>query len=282
MSPSKTGDYEAAPPEFATGLAQDYAISPKGWAMPIPNGVDGNRVTVLLASNASSFSSSPWERAAKEMLAKGEQPWRTSFSLTPEESQKTVGVKTRRYILVGFALTGLAPEHYKVAPSMNPRNPDHNATDGTGLWLGPASLIPNVESRNIVMVVMAGWNHELDRNEHLHFRALLRPDLGICHPYSVQQEECFYLPIFRRQDNGLVKSAVGRRDSWNHRVREAMDLRPPTQAQHLPNATEAAKDTSQETPQEPKKSEPGGESALAAGYDTYDWLQDLNEPEGFV
>lgn len=281
MSSSNTGHTEAAATEPATGpgqlRVQDYAISPKGWAMPIPSGVDGNKVTVLRASEQS-YTSTPWEQASKKMVAIGEQPWRNSFDLTPEEHEEAINSGPRRYILVGFALTGLATEHYRVAPSLQHRRPEHNATDSSGLWLGPPTLIPHIESRRIVMVVAAGWQTQLEKNTFLTFQALLRPRSGLCHPYGVNQDECFYLPLFRRQDAGLATSAVGRQECWNHLVRQATDLRQPpkaldlrraSQAEYLPHVAEAAKDTSQTHPPE-------------AGDKTNTRLGPPKEPEGFV
>lgn len=256
---------------------QDYAISPKGWALPLPSGVDGNKVTVLRASEQL-YTSTPWEQASKKMVADGEQPWRNSFHLTPEEREEAINSAPRRYILVGFAVTGLATEHHRVAPPLQHRRAEHNATDSSGLWLGPPTLIPDIESRRIVMVVAAGWQTQLEKNTFLTFQALLRRRSGLCHPYGVNQDECFYLPIFRRQDAGLATSAVGRQECWNHLVRQATDLRQPRkaldlrrarQAEYLPPVTEAAKDTSQTRLSE-------------AGEKTNNRLGAPQEPEGFI
>ncbi|KAK4157599.1 hypothetical protein C8A00DRAFT_11578 [Chaetomidium leptoderma] len=232
----------AAGPDWKLPL-EDYAVNCDGWAMPIPDGFDGNKLLVLKANSA--ITTKGWEAAASDMAAAGVQPWRHSLSLTPEEQDEDADAGANyRYILVGFGLTGLIEEHYKAAPSLKEKIDPRVLVDATGLWDDAPTLIPDLDSRVTVMVVALA--EEIPSPRPVYLYALLNPIAGLCTPFKMRREECFYLPMFRHHTTKDIQSTHRRNSHWNTLVR-AKRVLPPAQQPAL-GANEAVHDP-EELPQ---------------------------------
>ncbi len=222
---------------------ENCAVASNGWGMALPKGVDGHKLTIVLARRPPFPRKVHWRQAAEKMQAIGRQPWRKSFSLTSQERHREpyheIGTKVFRYILVGFALVGLEAEFSTLAPSF--RQKGANATDDSGWCIAPATIIPDAEARGVVMVVAITGTAE---NPQLRARlfALLEPKHGLCTPYRICASECFYLPMFRYLH--LATGRVTRKwEAWNVVVRDASVLPPPTATEpvDMPQAAEGSK-----------------------------------------
>jgi hypothetical protein len=196
---------------MAPSQIQDYVFNVYGWAIQIPNDIREG-MTVL---NGLKPSTTPWEKVVELLEAKGEQPWRSSLSLTPEERDdrsEADGAKLK-YILIGFTSRGLKPEYFKKHPSQKKQRP-------VVTQLNPKGVI---DSPDFPVMVVA----QIQRTEPtgISLFALLEPKHGLCRPYHIGKHACFNLPIFRDDTTCLQKRMV----AWNRLVRKAC-IRPPVQA----------------------------------------------------
>ncbi|KAK4043444.1 hypothetical protein C8A01DRAFT_13005 [Parachaetomium inaequale] len=239
-----------APPDYAYPKEhewlENYAINAFGWAIAIPEGVDKRNPTVLTAMEPETSPNTPWELASKVMRANNEQPWRISFSLTPEERNENFDNRgLGRYLLVGFTMTNLGPEHFK-APSTPPCPRSlSNTKNHWGPWICQPTIVGAHASRAMTMVVT---RVEHSRPEKTFLYALLKPTAGISRCYRVSRNECFYLPRFRQQF-GCVYDSQNRLGAWNDCVAGAATLPSPVapvSAQPALPVDEAAKDSEAE------------------------------------
>ncbi|KAK4157582.1 hypothetical protein C8A00DRAFT_29425 [Chaetomidium leptoderma] len=202
---------------------QDYAFNMFGWSMRIPDGTSREEPIVL---NAYKPTTTPWERAATSMQTRGEQPWRPSLSLTPRERDAQDEAGVSQYLVVGFTIPGLKPDHFKKHPSQKKQMP-------VGVQLDPTSIISGTDLPHPILVVVRIQETE---PEGTVLYALLNPQRGLCTPHHIGQKGCFYLPIFRDSTTDLKT----RGPAWNKLVQK-VSIRPTTQRPQPQSAKQAFK-----------------------------------------
>jgi hypothetical protein len=167
----------------------------------IPDGINSDGEPTVL--NAYQPTMNTWERAAASLLDKGEQPWRESLSLTPQERDPQRDASVSQYLLVGFTLPELQPEYLKLHPSQKKQVP-------VGTHLDPTSVIDTPDGVLPIMVVVQ-MQEETELEEAMTFYALINPSGGLCTPHRLAQKACFYLPMFRDSAGDLNT----RGPAWN-------------------------------------------------------------------
>ncbi|KAK4043439.1 hypothetical protein C8A01DRAFT_32364 [Parachaetomium inaequale] len=185
--------------------------------MRIPDGISSDgELTVL---NAYQPTTSPWERAAASMQDKGEQPWRESLDLTPQERDPQRDASVSQYLLVGFTLPGLESEHFRMHPSQKKQMPVGTHLDPTSVTDTPDALLP-------IMVVVQ-MQEETEPEEATTLYALINPSHGLCTPHRLAQKAFFYLPMFRDSAGNLNT----RGPAWNPLVRSICVNSPSAEAE---------------------------------------------------
>jgi len=161
----------------------DYLFNIGGWAMEMPNEIVANAHAPIIINAYE--PAGPWEKAVSAMERKGENPWRSSLSLTERESSPNEEAGIHRYLLVGFAMSDYKSEHLKKHHSQQKQQP-------VGTHLNPEGVVQSEQLP--LMVVVQIQDTELSKVD---LWVLLRPKLGLCAPYHIGQKYCFYLPMFR-------------------------------------------------------------------------------------
>ncbi|KAJ9143796.1 hypothetical protein NKR23_g6389 [Pleurostoma richardsiae] len=181
-----------------------YAFNIYGWAMKIPEGVDLQAATVL---NAHKLTTKMWFEKVSAMQDEGENPWRDSMELTPQERPSEEGqADVFRYVLVGFTYSGLERKHSE----MHPGQKKHTAV---GTSINEDRLVRGRDSKLPFMVVTPIYEA---KKLHTRLFCLVRDEGGLCCPYRIGKSETFYLHMYRDMTGGVVERGF----AWNQHVQD--------------------------------------------------------------
>ncbi|OAG43841.1 hypothetical protein AYO21_02068 [Fonsecaea monophora] len=188
---------------------------------------------VIVARNASTTSWSDVIEKNKEDTATAEQPiFRPSMDFTMrEQDTKAPQVGTGQFLVVGYAKANLDKKY---------RSQDPGVTKQIVGVFKPNEILPWEDDKHPTSYVVTPI---LDFSpEQLKLYVLLKPDKGLCTPYSLAKDDVFFRFEYRDTEPNVSK----RRTSWRknisqHSVRVGLQMKPSAKQEAFKRALNVGK-----------------------------------------